>query len=331
MFPAFKEKNEKGEVVEAKKNFTFQVLQPVAECEGGYAFGELALLNDKPRSATVMTLEDTHFAILEKDDFKKIMAKSLRNKFAAQVSFLSKFPFLSGMTRITKEKLGYLMKKTKYTHGQVILSEGEDVKSLYLIESGEFEINKKVFLEKKRDSTLAYYLRSVSFNKNDSLHKILTSKSQILFSSNNAELHYYLSGLKMLPKKTLRISILGQYECFGITDCVIGSPYSSVTVKCHSREAIVHKIDKFEFFKRIKHNTTSMNKVVRHKMNFIAERMLSLFEILKFTVPPQYQQNPLDCSFEEDTSDGSQNDDEASQESEEVGHNFTYFRTQRRK
>jgi CRP-like cAMP-binding protein len=83
----------------------FDVLLPVSEGTNGQAFGELALINDKPRSATIVCLEDTHFAILEKDDFKNIMDKSLRSKFSAKVQFLSGFPFLANMTRIAKTKL----------------------------------------------------------------------------------------------------------------------------------------------------------------------------------------------------------------------------------
>lgn len=144
VFPAFKQKNEQGELFEVKRPFTFMILQPVAEWGNGQAFGELALLNDKPRSATIMTVEDTHFAVLEKEDFKNIMAKTLKNKFAEQVAFLSSFPFFSGMTRITKEKLGFLLKKVKYAIGQNVITEGEDLNDFYLIESGEFEINKTV-------------------------------------------------------------------------------------------------------------------------------------------------------------------------------------------
>lgn len=104
-FPRFLETNEQGEKIEVEKEFEFTFLKSVIKIGNGSGFGELALLNDKPRSATIITLVDTHFAVLEKEDFNKIMAKAMRNKFASQVQFLSKFSFLSGMTRIAKEKL----------------------------------------------------------------------------------------------------------------------------------------------------------------------------------------------------------------------------------
>lgn len=105
VFPSFKEKNSEGKWVEIKKPFTFKFLKPISEGSNGMAFGELALLNDKPRSATIITLEDTHFAVLLKEDFQKIMAKSLKNRFASKVNFLDSFQFIQGLTKISKEKL----------------------------------------------------------------------------------------------------------------------------------------------------------------------------------------------------------------------------------
>ena len=126
----------------ANKPFEFIYLNPVSELENGIGFGELALLNDKPRSATIITLEDTHFAILEKEDFNNIMAKALRDKFAEQVTFLSSFPFLAPLTRITKEKLWFILKPCKYNYGQIVINEGEELKNIYLVENGEFELTK---------------------------------------------------------------------------------------------------------------------------------------------------------------------------------------------
>lgn len=128
------------------------------------------------------------------------MQASLKDKFAAQVSFLSGFPFLSGMTRITKEKLGYIMKKEKYTHGQNIVTEGESLNYIYLIESGEFEIIKTISLNKKRNAVYGKFLRSVSLTQNNNLSKVLNDKSIMLFSNNVNELHDTKNDTKLLPK-----------------------------------------------------------------------------------------------------------------------------------
>lgn len=222
IFPCFRQKNSEGELVEVKRSFVFNILHPTVELSVGSAFGELALLNDKPRSATIMTVEDTHFAILEKDDFKTIMEKLLKDKFAAQVNFLSGFPFLSGMTRITKEKLGFMMKKKSFKLGNEVVIEGDQLNDLFLIESGEFEINKTVYINRKRENIYGHFLRAVSLKHHDDYGKILTEKSSILLSDNANELQQTKSATKLYPKKIFRLSILGKQECFGITDCILG-------------------------------------------------------------------------------------------------------------
>lgn len=40
----------------------------------GMAFGELALIDNKPRSATIICEEDSHFAILDKQSFSDILS-----------------------------------------------------------------------------------------------------------------------------------------------------------------------------------------------------------------------------------------------------------------
>ena len=60
------------------KLITFNMLLEVAQLKTGNSFGELALLNDAPRSATIYTLEQCHLAILNKADFTSIMAKVIR-------------------------------------------------------------------------------------------------------------------------------------------------------------------------------------------------------------------------------------------------------------
>jgi len=274
------------------------MLKVVGKIGTGVGFGELALLNDKPRSATIITLENTHFAVLEKENFNEIMAKVLRNKCANQVNFLSNFSFITGMTRITKEKLWYLLERHKYTLGQEVLIESENLNYVYLIEDGEFEINKTMYLLKKRDATYSYYLRSISQEKNEHLDKILTTKSRILYTDNKNEWYHIRSGMKLIPKKIVRISILGKYESFGLTDLILGWPYSSITVKCHSREGTIHRIEKNEFLRRIKHNTMSIIKVARHKLNFLADRIMSLNNTNNFQLPPQYNQDPWGISFD---------------------------------
>ena len=50
-----------------------KIMQKIGTLKAGQAFGELALLKDIPRTASIFWLEECHFAILDKEDYKEIL------------------------------------------------------------------------------------------------------------------------------------------------------------------------------------------------------------------------------------------------------------------
>ena len=52
-----------------QKEFTFTKRTKVAELGDGKSFGELALLNYKPRAASIMTEDETDFATMDKGTY----------------------------------------------------------------------------------------------------------------------------------------------------------------------------------------------------------------------------------------------------------------------
>lgn len=71
-FPCFPDMKKKTHLSDSENKeiirvyFEFTVLMQVAEINEGTGFGELALLNNAPRSATISTVTDCIFAVLEK-------------------------------------------------------------------------------------------------------------------------------------------------------------------------------------------------------------------------------------------------------------------------
>ena len=70
-----------------EKTGEFELNQVLALGPGG-AFGELALEDNRPRAASIYCLEDTHFAVLEKTDYKRILSQLIKGKRMATVDFL---------------------------------------------------------------------------------------------------------------------------------------------------------------------------------------------------------------------------------------------------
>ena len=62
----------------------------------GASFGELALLSHKPRAATIICKENCEFAVLEKEDFLKILKISEEKKLFEEMAFFAKLNIFKG-------------------------------------------------------------------------------------------------------------------------------------------------------------------------------------------------------------------------------------------
>ena len=55
-------------------------------------FGEQALINNKPRMATVKCLEDCYFGVMSREDYKQSIGKIQKRQIDLKVSFLKSCP-----------------------------------------------------------------------------------------------------------------------------------------------------------------------------------------------------------------------------------------------
>lgn len=112
----------------------------VLEYNTGDTFGELALLRNANRAASVKCKLGTHFAVLDKEVFSKIVAKSAEIVLESKVDFLAKIPFLASISRISLQKASYYFKEQTYRHRQEVFRAGEAVSHVYFIKEGAFEV-----------------------------------------------------------------------------------------------------------------------------------------------------------------------------------------------
>lgn len=102
----------------------------------GEVFGELSLMYNAPRAATIIATEDSVLFSLDRDTFNHIVkSSSVKNRENLEL-FLSKVEILSDLNSTEKIKLCDCLKKETFLKNDYIIREGEVGSHFYLIESG---------------------------------------------------------------------------------------------------------------------------------------------------------------------------------------------------
>lgn len=121
--------------------------QELVTLHKGQSFGELALMNNKPRAATIRWAEPTKFAVLNKLDYQKVFAKIDKKKLNDKIAFLKWVPYLSKWTNMALGKFGYHNEVKEYIRNQPVFKEGQKCENVYIVKSGEFELSKSKWIQ----------------------------------------------------------------------------------------------------------------------------------------------------------------------------------------
>lgn len=79
----------------------------IARVESGGSFGELALLDGKPRMATINCLTRCHMVVLSKVDYNKSLKSIDSKRLMSIVTFIRNIPIFQRLTRTFLTRFSY--------------------------------------------------------------------------------------------------------------------------------------------------------------------------------------------------------------------------------
>jgi cAMP-dependent protein kinase regulator len=107
------------------------------------SFGELALLYNCPRAASIVAKEDSIVYSLDRECFNSIVKDSTVKKRQLYDEFLSKVELLQDLEPFERGVICDVLSPQTYNAGETIINEGEAGDTIYFIENGKAYATKK--------------------------------------------------------------------------------------------------------------------------------------------------------------------------------------------
>lgn len=115
----------------------------VGEYDGQGFFGELALMYNVPRAATVVCSSPGCVWALDRVTFRKIVLKDAFNRRKMYTDLIESVPLFSSLDNYEKMNVADALQSRTYADGEVVLKQGDDADCMYFVEEGEVSITIK--------------------------------------------------------------------------------------------------------------------------------------------------------------------------------------------
>lgn len=117
----------------------------------GKSFGEIALMSNKPRGASILCKEDTHFAVMNRNDFRDTLMKLEENVMNSYIDFLSEIfriiyidetVLFKSWGNSVLYKLLFAIDKISYKRNEVVYNQNDTATAFFIVYKGEFTMHK---------------------------------------------------------------------------------------------------------------------------------------------------------------------------------------------
>ncbi|KAF2665905.1 camp-dependent protein kinase regulatory subunit [Microthyrium microscopicum] len=115
----------------------------VANVGTGGSFGELALMYNAPRAATVVSTQPSTLWALDRVTFRRILMDAAFARRRMYEGFLAEVPLLESLESYERSKIADALETIKYPAGSSVISQGEKGEDFFILEAGTAEVYKE--------------------------------------------------------------------------------------------------------------------------------------------------------------------------------------------
>ena len=145
---------DKSQVVNVQKN--------MGELTDGDFFGELALIYNIPRTATITALTETTLIRIDRHPFNRYLKHLFEGQLEDQIEFMQLCPIFSKMPKNLLINLGIRANVKKFATGQIILKNESKCDSIYIIRRGTVKVSKEISFIKNENKIKKRRLKKTS-------------------------------------------------------------------------------------------------------------------------------------------------------------------------
>lgn len=153
----------------------------------GESFGELALLYNAPRAASIQAKSDCVLFALDRECFNNIVKESAIKRRERYDAFLQKVELLSSMDPYERSQISEALKMKKVSAGDYVIRQGEQGDTFYIIEKGDL-------IALKSSGPGIYSLN---------INKLNRKKFSVFFLNNFLKCNFFFISIKALLKRKL--------------------------------------------------------------------------------------------------------------------------------